>query len=757
MRPDSPNGWGFARSMTIFHDEITQPPVRRSRAAGAALRRGTRGRVPLLLLAAALCLLPQAGFARVDGDTIVLGAAVSLTGKYTTAGNHTRKGYDLAVKVINERGGVRVGERSYRMEVLYYDDESTPARGAQLAERLIRQDGVQFMLGPYSSGLTKAIAPVTERYRVPMVEGNGASRELFNKGYRYLFAVLSTSEQYLQEAINLAAERARADGRDPTSLTIAVATENDPFSQDVRDGVIDDAARHGMRVVIDDKLPRDLNDMTATLLKVKALRPDLLLVSGHTKGAALLVRQADELRASAPMVAISHCESAEVTDVERFGNAAEGILCTGQWAPTLTYRDDVFGSAADYAALFEQEYGYVPPYQAAESTAAVMVWADALQRAGSFDAEAVREALAATDLRTFYGNIRFDATGKNIAKPMVLSQIQDGEYRVVAPTAWASHELRFPRPGPTGSAAAAAAAGRSGSRLPRFGPLTVQLLLDGLLVGAIFALAAYGMALVWGVMNIINVSQGELVILGGFLTWWLTTLGIHPLFGIPVAGAVLFAFGWLLYRTVVYRLVDRDLFVSLLATFGLSILLQQLMNQVFGADIRNANAELGSTYLLGDGVVLANIKLVAFAVALAAAAGLLLVLRRSRAGRAIRATAQNARAARLMGVRTDRVYALAFALNAAVCGIAGALVAMVWVVHPFIGITYTVRSFVIVVVAGLGNIAPVVVSGAVLGDAENITGFLLGAEFQTAFVFLLLVAILVLRSYLLARRRQVLK
>jgi branched-chain amino acid transport system permease protein len=265
------------------------------------------------------------------------------------------------------------------------------------------------------------------------------------------------------------------------------------------------------------------------------------------------------------------------------------------------------------------------------------------------------------------------------------------------------------------------------------------------------------MALVWGVMNIINVAQGELVILGGFLTWWLTTFNIHPLFGIPVAGAVLFGFGWLLYRTVVYRLVDRDLFVSLLATFGLSILLQQLMNQVFGADLRNANAELGSTFLLGDSVVLANIKLVAFAVALAAAAALLLLLRGSRAGRAIRATSQNARAARLMGVRTDRVYALAFALNAAACGVAGALVAMVWVVHPFIGITYTVRSFVIVVVAGLGNIAPVVVAGAALGGAENLTGFLLGAEFQTAFTFSLLVVILLLRSYLLSRRRRVLR
>ncbi len=709
----------------------------------------------LLLLAAALLLLPGTVFARVTDDTIVLGAAVSLTGRYTTAGHHTRNGYDLAVRMINEQGGVVVAGTAYRLEILYYDDESTPARGAQLAERLIRQDGIRFMLGPYSSGLTTAIAPITEQHKVPMVEGNGASRALFNKGYRYLFAVLSTSEQYLQEAINLAAEQAGARARDPATLRVAVATANDPFSQDIRAGVLDDARRHGMQVVIDDKLPREANDMAATLLKVKALRPDVLLVSGHSKGAALLVRQAEEMRASAPMVALTHCESAQVTDAVQFGHAAEGILCAAQWAPTLTYRDGLFGSAADYAVRFEEEFGYVPPYQAAESTAAVMVWADALERAGSFDTETVRAALAATDMQTFYGNIRFDETGKNIAKPMVLLQIRDGEYRVVAPTAWASDELAFPRPG--SELVPDTVPARSGPLLLQSGSLSVQLLLDGLLVGAIFVLAAYGMALVWGVMNIINVSQGELVILGGYVTWLLSTLGVHPLFGIPVSAAVLFVAGWALYRAVVFRLVDRDLFVSLLATYGLTIVLQQVMNQVFGADLRTANAELGSTFLLGDRVVLGNVKLVAFAVALVTAGVLVLFLRRSRAGRAIRATAQNARAARLVGVRTDRVYALAFALNASLCGVAGALVAMVWVIHPFIGITYTVRSFMIVVLAGLGNVAGVAAAGTALGVAENFAGFSLGVEFQTAFVFSLLVVILVVRSSLLRRRRQVLR
>ncbi len=395
--------------------------------------------------AAGLALAPMAE-AKVEGDTIVFGAAISLTGKYSTAGSHTKNGYELAVKRINEMGGIKVGGKSYKVRVQYYDDESTPARGAQLAERLIQQDGIQFMLGPYSSGLTKAIAPVTEKFKIPMVEGNGASRSLFNKGYRYLFAVLSTSEQYLASAIALAADQAKAAGKDPSSVTVAVAVENDPFSRDVREGVIDDAKRFGMKVIIDDKLPPDFSDMSATLNKVKALKPDVLVVSGHSKGAVLIIRQMAELRVDVPMLAITHCESAKVHDKAKFGSNAEFTLCAAQWTPELGYEDGWFGSAQDYANRFEDTYDYVPPYQAAESTAAVLVWADALARAGTFDIETVRDALAATDIQTFYGFVKFDETGKNIAKPMVLRQIQGGKYKAVAPTDFATAKLIHPRP-----------------------------------------------------------------------------------------------------------------------------------------------------------------------------------------------------------------------------------------------------------------------------------------------------------------------
>lgn len=384
------------------------------------------------------------GGAAFAADTITLGAAISLTGKYTTNGEHTQRGYDLAVNLINERGGIKVGDKTYLLEIKYYDDESTPARGAELAERLIKQDGVKFMLGPYSSGLTRAIAPVTEENGVPMVEANGASRSLFTKGYKYLFATLSTSEQYLASAITLAAERASALGKEPAELTVALAFENDPFSQDVRAGVMEDIARYGMKIVVDDQLPKELNDMAATLTRVRALNPDILVLSGHAKGAATGIRQIAEMQIDVPILAMTHCDSADI--IGKFGEAAEYTLCATQWASTLTYKDDWFGSAGDFATLFEKTYDYVPPYQAAESAAAILVYADAFTRAGSLDQAAVRDALAATEMETFYGNIKFDETGKNIAKPMVLYQVLKGEYVVVAPSAWAASEAVIPRP-----------------------------------------------------------------------------------------------------------------------------------------------------------------------------------------------------------------------------------------------------------------------------------------------------------------------
>ena len=390
--------------------------------------------------------LPAAN-AKVEGDTITLGSAISLTGKYSTNGVDSKRGYDIGVKRINEMGGVKVGGKTYKLAIQYYDDESTPARGAQLVERLINQDGIKFMLGPYSSGMTKAVLPITEKYRIPMVQAEGASRALFTQGYRYMFGALSTSEQYLNTAIGLAAEMAEKAGKKPSSLKVAMAFENDPFSLDVRAGVLEDAKKYGMKIVIDDKLPRDLSDMSATLTKVRAVKPDILLISGHAKGAVTAGRQIQELKIDVPMIAITHCESAKMT--QQFPEAAEGILCPTQWAETLSYKGKYFGSAADYDKAFKKEYAgnnyKFVPYQAAQATAAIVIWKEAFEAANSFDTEKVRDALAAMEIDTFYGHIKYDKTGKNIGKPMVLRQIQNGDYIVVAPTKYAGGKLVFPR------------------------------------------------------------------------------------------------------------------------------------------------------------------------------------------------------------------------------------------------------------------------------------------------------------------------
>ena len=261
--------------------------------------------------------------------------------------------------------------------------ESTPARGTELAERLIKQDGVKFMLGPYSSGLTKAMLPIVERYGVPMVEGDAAARELFTKGYRYIFAVLSTSDQYLTDVIELAAENADKLGKEPASITVALAMEDDPFAQDVRAGVLDDIERHGMKVVIDDQLPPELNDMSMTLAKVKAIKPDLLVISGHEKGAMTAVTQIKALNVYVPMLVMTHCDSAQLA--ENLAEASEYVFCAGQWHESLNYQRRMVRPAADFAALYKETYGEEAPDHAAQSAAAVLVFADALARAQSLE------------------------------------------------------------------------------------------------------------------------------------------------------------------------------------------------------------------------------------------------------------------------------------------------------------------------------------------------------------------------------------
>ena len=287
--------------------------------------------------------------------------------------------------------------------------------------------------------------------------------------------------------------------------------------------------------------------------------------------------------------------------------------------------------------------------------------------------------------------------------------------------------------------------------------LNLQLFIDGLLIGSIVAIAAYGLALVWGVMNVKNLAQGDFVIMGGYIAFTLSEspIGLHPLLSIPIVFVIMFAFGWVLYHTIIRRVIERDLFTSLLATFGLAIVIQQLINIAYGPDVQIAESGMAIREFFGGEITIADTKLVSFMLAGIIAILITLFMKKSRMGRAIRATSQNARAARIMGIDTDKVYAFTFSLNAGICGIAGVLISIIWVIQPFIGTTHSIRSFVIVTSAGFGNLIGVILSSLGLGTIEQFSGFIFGAEFQQATVVALLVIVLIIRQIKQGRQRQV--
>ncbi len=346
----------------------------------------------------------------------------------------------------------------------------------------------------------------------------------------------------------------------------------------------------------------------------------------------------------------------------------------------------------------------------------------------------------------------------------------------------------------------------------------LSLAIHGLLIGAVFALAAYGLALVWGVMNVKNLAQGDLVIIGGYITWYMAQLGIHPLFGVPVA----FLFLWFLggglylfsisqscqrycatrpgtiaivvilkvgvylnirpdtvpfgnyisvacfavltlvlilsggfYGVIIRHVITRDLFTSLLATFGIALVIAQALNLMFGSDTQTAESGFETLYFWNDAIAIPMAKLIALILAAILAGCIIVFMKRSRMGQAIRATAQDARAARVMGIDTEKVYAFTFSLNAAICGAAGALIVMIWVIQPYFGITHSIRSFVIVTAAGFGNLPGVIAMGFGMGVFEQFGGFVLGAEYQQALVVGLLIVVLIIRQLLQSRQRQV--
>ena len=295
------------------------------------------------------------------------------------------------------------------------------------------------------------------------------------------------------------------------------------------------------------------------------------------------------------------------------------------------------------------------------------------------------------------------------------------------------------------------------SLLFEFPIVNLKIVLDGIMIGALFALAAYGLALVWGVMNVKNLAQGDFVIAGGYVSWWLVQHGVPALLGVPAAFIVMWGIGWVIYKVVISRVIERDLFTSLLATFGLAIMMAQIMNLLFGSDTQSVDLGYPTLHFFDGFIDVPIAKLIGVVMASALAAGVIIFMKSSRMGQAIRATAQDARAARVLGIDTEKVYAFTFSLNSAICGAAGAIIVMVWLVQPFYGISYSIRAFVIVTAAGLGNLPGVIAAGLGIGALEQYGAHIFGIGYQQAVAVLLLLAVLLYRLIQQRRNRQVLK
>lgn len=369
-------------------------------------------------------------------DVITFGSALSLTGKMATEAVEVQKGYDFYVRHINERGGVKVGDKMMKVAIKYYDDESDAANSVKLYERMINEDGIKLLLGPYSSGVTMAVSSVNEKYHIPMVVAHAAAQAIYDRHYRYIFAVLTPVDQYTSNFIKMSVEH--------KAQRVALINENDLLPRQAIEGAAVQAKAAGLEVVYTGVYPTGTKDFTSMMQVMGSHTPDTLIVGGYTGDIITMRRQMAEQGQKIKMMGVTLGPTLPGF-IETLGPLAEGMLEPVQWTPADPVKDQFLGwTAADYASLYQKEMGRVPDYHPPQSSAAVEVFVHAIETTGSLDPEKLRDAIAATDMQTFYGAIRFNEKGQNIGKGMSVVQVQGGKLQTVYPPAAATAPLVYP-------------------------------------------------------------------------------------------------------------------------------------------------------------------------------------------------------------------------------------------------------------------------------------------------------------------------
>ncbi|MEQ1940086.1 branched-chain amino acid ABC transporter permease [Mesorhizobium sp. CN5-321] len=276
--------------------------------------------------------------------------------------------------------------------------------------------------------------------------------------------------------------------------------------------------------------------------------------------------------------------------------------------------------------------------------------------------------------------------------------------------------------------------------------LLAQILINGILLGGLYAIMALGLALVWGVLNIVNLSHGAFIMLGAYLSWYLYSwAGIDPFLGLPITAVLMFCLGYAVQRGLLNFVVRGPMFNTLLITFGLEVVLTYLAQLAFSADFRTINPSYAGNSIPFGPIVIPQARLMAFGIAILLTVAMWIFLLRTRLGRAIRATAQNLVAARLYGVDPRHLYAVTFGIGIGLAGVAGGLYGTVSQINPYIGATLTAKCFAIAIIGGLDSPLGVIVGGIVLGLIESLAILYVGATFGDVASFGVLVLVLILR------------
>ncbi len=395
----------------------------------------------IMLLAGILGLLV---LARPDEiGTIVFGTTLPVTGTNAKEGEYSLDGYTFYVDTVNAGGGLKIGDKRYLVKLQYYDDQGNPQLTTRLYEKLITEDKVNFLLGPYGSTTSTAAAAIAEKYKKPIVIGHGSAEVIFPPEGRYTFGIVSPAKNYLRGIIAVVLNR------DPKVKTVALLGSDEPFSYEVLAGTSDYAQSNNLDVVYNHLYPLNTTDVSQELLGIKALNPDIVLVAGRLQDSLLVVRQARSVNLSPRAFGFTIGPS-----TPEFRNTlksdADYIFGATQWTSALQYKgNDPWETPPAYAAAFKArfpEYDDVP-YHTAESSAALVAFQQALEKAGSAEPEAVREALENLDILTFYGRIKFDERGMNIYKPLAVEQLQpDGKRYTVFPFDVRQKQAIYPMP-----------------------------------------------------------------------------------------------------------------------------------------------------------------------------------------------------------------------------------------------------------------------------------------------------------------------